>query len=204
MSANEIRIPKQKRSIEKRTAIINASYDLFCEKGYYRTNTAEIAKAAGVSTGIVYSYFHDKKDILKEVVGLYIFRLEEQFRPIFCSTIDRGNIALVIEKFIDLSIASHTMNAAAHNEFLALALLNNDIQVLFNHFESKMLEILYEKLVAAGYLGDLLLERLRICYGIIEQLCHEHIRYKRNDVELSNMKSIAISTIVGLLDMATG
>ena len=64
MATNEVRIPKQKRSIEKKDAIIRASYTLFCEKGYYKTNTAEIAKMAGVSTGIVYSYFQDKKDIL--------------------------------------------------------------------------------------------------------------------------------------------
>ena len=40
MPTNEIRIPKQKRSIEKKDAIIVASYELFCEKGYYKTNTA--------------------------------------------------------------------------------------------------------------------------------------------------------------------
>ena len=48
MATNEVRIPKQKRSIEKKDAIIKASYTLFCEKGYYKTNTAEIAKMAGV------------------------------------------------------------------------------------------------------------------------------------------------------------
>ena len=53
---------------------LHTGHILFCEKGYYRTNTAEIAKAAGVSTGIVYSYFHDKKDILnhREKLELYL------------------------------------------------------------------------------------------------------------------------------------
>lgn len=79
---NEIRIPKQKRSIEKKNAIIKASYDLFCKKGYHKTNTAKIAKAAGVSTGIVYNYFQDKSDILIEVIKSYIYRLEVQFGTI--------------------------------------------------------------------------------------------------------------------------
>ena len=56
MSTNNIREPIQKRSIEKKEKIIEAGFDLICEKGYYNTNTAEIAKAAGVSTGIVYQY----------------------------------------------------------------------------------------------------------------------------------------------------
>ena len=64
MSSNEIREPIQKRSIEKKEKIIKAGFELICEKGYYNTNTAEIAKAAGVSTGIVYQYFKDKHDIM--------------------------------------------------------------------------------------------------------------------------------------------
>lgn len=63
MSENEIREPVQKRSIEKKEKIIKAGFELICEKGYYNTNTAQIAKKAGVSTGIVYQYFKDKHDI---------------------------------------------------------------------------------------------------------------------------------------------
>ena len=66
MSDNTVREPIQKRSIEKKEKIIKYGFELICEKGYYNTNTAEIAKAAGVSTGIVYSYFTDKHDILLE------------------------------------------------------------------------------------------------------------------------------------------
>ncbi len=66
MSSNEIREPIQKRSIEKKEKIIEAGFELICKKGYYNTNTAEIAKLAGVSTGIVYQYFRDKYDILLE------------------------------------------------------------------------------------------------------------------------------------------
>ena len=61
--AEKIREPRQKRSIEKKRKIVMAGFQLFCEKGYYNTNTAEIAKYAGVSTGTVYSYFNDKTDI---------------------------------------------------------------------------------------------------------------------------------------------
>ena len=68
MVTNEVRVPKQKRSILKYDAIVRAGYDLFCQQGYYKTNTAEIAKRAGVSVGVVYSYFQDKKDILMQVI----------------------------------------------------------------------------------------------------------------------------------------
>ena len=66
-----IREPNQERSIEKKNKIIEASYEIFSEAGYYGTNTTDIAKRAGVSTGIVYSYFKDKRDILLYVLNIY-------------------------------------------------------------------------------------------------------------------------------------
>ncbi len=48
-------------SLEKKEEIIKAGFDLMCKKGYYNTNTVEIAKFAGVSTGIVY-YKHPQMD----------------------------------------------------------------------------------------------------------------------------------------------
>ena len=68
MSDAEIREPVQKRSIETKDKIIEAGFELICNDGYYNTNTAKIAKKAGVSTGIVYQYFKDKRDIF--LVGL--------------------------------------------------------------------------------------------------------------------------------------
>ena len=75
MAENEIREPVQKRSIEKKEKIIKHGFELICEKGYYNTNTAEIAKSAGVSTGIVYQYFNDKHDILIEGIKKYASRI---------------------------------------------------------------------------------------------------------------------------------
>ena len=77
---NVVREPRQERSIEKKNRIIEAGYELFSEVGYYGTNTADIAKKAGVSTGIVYGYFQDKRDILISVLDVYI---EKVFEPIY-------------------------------------------------------------------------------------------------------------------------
>ena len=68
MNEYEIRKPIQKRSIEKKEKIIQSGFELICKKGYYNTNTAEIAKNASVSTGIVYQYFKDKHDIFIEAL----------------------------------------------------------------------------------------------------------------------------------------
>ena len=123
-----VRVPQQKRSIEKRNAVVRAGWELFCEKGYYQTNTAEIAKHAGVSTGIVYHYFQDKKAILKEVVALYIAGLEERMLELLDLPSDKGSLMGALERMIDAAAASHTMDRAAHDEFTALALLDDEIR----------------------------------------------------------------------------
>ena len=93
MSLNEIREPIQKRSIEKKEKIIKAGFELICEKGYYNTNTAEIAKVAGVSTGIIYQYFTDKRDIFIEGVKNYSSNIMFPMINILDNTkIDKNNL----------------------------------------------------------------------------------------------------------------
>lgn len=54
---------RQKRTIESREKINRAAWELFQKKGYFQTNTKEIAKRAGVSVGNFYNYYKDKKEV---------------------------------------------------------------------------------------------------------------------------------------------
>ena len=198
---HEIRIPRQKRSIEKKNAIIYAAYELFSSKGYYKTNTAEIAKAAGVSTGIVYNYFADKSDILLEVVNQYRVRLEEQFTAILERDFDRENLSDIVEELINSTLASHTRHVELHNELTALALLEPDIQRIFLQFEETVQDVLCEKLLSAGFPDNSLMAKIRIITGIIEKLSHDYIQHQaKKEDELEEMKELAISIIVSLLN----
>ena len=69
MGEKDIRIPKQKRSMEKKQRIKNVAIRLMSEKGYHSTSSNEIAKEAGVSIGTFYSYYKDKKELYKELVA---------------------------------------------------------------------------------------------------------------------------------------
>ncbi|WP_329886931.1 TetR/AcrR family transcriptional regulator [Pseudoramibacter faecis] len=57
MHSEKTRIPKQKRSIARKRLIKKTALRLFSEKGYSNVSTNEIAKAANVSIGSLYSYF---------------------------------------------------------------------------------------------------------------------------------------------------
>ena len=56
---------KDERLVKKRRdEMIKGAVTLFIEKGYHRTTTREIAKAAGFSIGTLYEYIRSKDDIL--------------------------------------------------------------------------------------------------------------------------------------------
>lgn len=200
MVTNEVRVPKQKRSILKYDAIVRAGYDLFCQQGYYKTNTAEIAKRAGVSVGVVYSYFQDKKDILIQVIDAYLMELEQRFSTVLDEMTAGQELESVIERFAESLRASHRMNQAAHDEFLALALRNEEIRKKFDSFEDKILQELFRELSKRQNIAKVhLMERLRLSYGVIEHLCHDTIWSSATQEEWETAKGLSISMISTLL-----
>jgi AcrR family transcriptional regulator len=51
-----------------RQAIVQAAYRLFLEQGYHATSARDIARAAGLSTGGLYTHFADKEQIFIAVL----------------------------------------------------------------------------------------------------------------------------------------
>lgn len=48
---------------EKQLAIFNAAMEVFGENDYKRASTDLIAKKAGISKGMLFYYFHNKKEL---------------------------------------------------------------------------------------------------------------------------------------------
>ena len=59
---------KEKAENPKARLILDAAFELFCEKGYDATSTDEIAQTAGVSKATVYAHFKSKEKLLLAVV----------------------------------------------------------------------------------------------------------------------------------------
>lgn len=56
---------------ERRQELLEASLELFLEKGYDKTAVKDIVKKVGVTQGLLYYYFPSKEDILKELAEYY-------------------------------------------------------------------------------------------------------------------------------------
>lgn len=52
---------------EKKAQIIDAALKLFSEHGYHGTSTSMIARAAGISKGLLYHYIESKEKLIQEI-----------------------------------------------------------------------------------------------------------------------------------------
>jgi AcrR family transcriptional regulator len=61
----------------RRRQIADAAVQLFIDKGFHKTTTRQIARAAGISIGSLYEYFNCKEDILYLVCDSIHTQVEE-------------------------------------------------------------------------------------------------------------------------------
>lgn len=198
--ASEIREPKQKRSIETKKKIIDASFQLFSESGYFSTNTAEIAKRAGVSTGIIYGYFKDKRDILLEVLELYT---EKAYRPIL-KTFDMVEPPLdfraVVPRIIDGAIATHKNNAKIHEALHSMTHVDHTVNSKFIELEDTITMQFAFRLSSLGYSDEGLHEKIHLAMNIVQSFAHEYVYDKHSYIDYAKMRSIVCDSIVRLFE----
>lgn len=197
MKINEIREPIQKRSIEKKEKIIKAGFELICEKGYYNTNTAEIAKAAEVSTGIIYQYFKDKHDILVEGIKRYA---SDIFYPMLNVTsdikIDKNNLDSILRNMINAFVENHKLSQIAHEEIMSMTHSDKEIAEFFQENEMAMTKNISKILLDNGFDAKNLDEKVLISIHLIDDLCHEIVYHKHKDLDYDIMINLVIDNIL--------
>ena len=199
MSEYEIREPIQKRSIEKKEKIIKSGFELICEKGYYNTNTAEIAKNAGVSTGIVYQYFKDKHDIFIDALKKYADNIFYPMINIQITEFNKTSLKEIFRKMIESFVQNHKLSQSAHEEIMAMAHSDKEVAFYFHKREMEMTIKIYDLLVNNGFNKNNLMEKSHISIGLIDNLCHEIVYHRHDGLDYNVMTDICVDTIVGIL-----
>ena len=197
---DNIREPRQQRAIEKKERIIEAGFNLICRNGYYNTNTAEIAKEADVSTGIIYQYFNDKYDILIE-------GLEKYGNDIFFPMLKTKDIKFRKEDFdkflkqmINHYIDNHKVSNIAHEEIMAMVHSDKRVAEYYYKREMEMTNSLKNILVNNDFVDEYLSEKIHIMLGLIDNLCHEVIYHKHSDMNYDIMTNLIIENIKNLFE----
>lgn len=104
----------------RRRQIVDAAVELFLENGFHKSTTRQIAKAAGISTGLLYEYVTTKEDILFLV----------------CETIHADMHATVTKALAQVEKESHPLAKAIREYFLVCHRLSDHIVLIYQEIHS--------------------------------------------------------------------
>ncbi len=198
---SEVREPIKKTSIAKKDRIIKKGFELMCNKGYHNVSCVDIAKYANVSTGIIYQYFNDKRDIFIEGTKDYADKIMFPMLGIIDNKdVDKKNIREVLVKMINSYIKTHTIKKEAHEELMAMSCLDKDIANIFNDREMLLTMKVSSILIKGGFNDKNIEEKVHLLIGIIDNYCHEVVYHKHNDLNYDVMKEELLDIIVNFLD----
>lgn len=197
---SDTRMPVQKRSMESKKKILDAGFALFCEKGFYKTNTIAIAKRAGVSTGAVYSYFKDKRQI-------YIAAFEDYLNGISSQLIikleSRQPFQLIdfVDSWITFYMDLYADSGGALAQLRMMIVDDEEIRYHFSQLENRYFSNIVEILNKNGIVPNNLLERVYTCCILIDGLRQENSAFSHNGLNFDVFKQQIRESVIRLLNV---
>ncbi len=113
-------IKDKKLVTRRRRQIVDAAVELFMEKGFHKTTTRQIARAAGVSIGLLYEYISTKEDILFLV----------------CEAIHAEMHAAVTQGLDQMEEGAHPLSEAIRKYFLVCHRMSDHIVLIYQEIHS--------------------------------------------------------------------
>ncbi|MGN0676846.1 MAG: TetR/AcrR family transcriptional regulator [Ruminococcus sp.] len=134
-------------SEEKQKNILNASAEVFAEKGYYQASIQNITQKAGVSTGTFYIYYKNKEEVLLAIYQRFFESLNDMIEKKLS-----GNYSDSVQKLIVCTAS--VIKFYASEPQLSLIMLTkiigmskvseNEYYKVFNHICSIFMKIIAE------------------------------------------------------------
>ncbi len=196
--APEIKKPVQSRAVKTREKILDAGMKLFSERGFRKTNTALIAKEAGVSTGVVYRYFTDKEDILMECITVYLAHYKDYVRQSVDAFEHPEDLRGLIRHIIELVNNYQRIMHQAHHEIIHKP--NGEVDMMFylNRIEKESTDMLMEVFADSPYI-EMTIEKGYIIVWLLDRLTEEINYEKHDDADLEKMKEEVVEIIYHMI-----
>lgn len=199
MNNSELRQPVQKRAIEKKEKILECGFKLMCEKGYHNTDAIEIANSAGVSTGTVYQYFVDKRDIFLQGLKKYSKTIMFPIINLKDKKIKKEDLYNEFKAIIEKNIKEHKFSKIAHEEITAMQHTDSEVSKIFHEFEIEATEVFVQFLKDNNIVVDNIYEKAHLAICWIDNLCHEIIYHEHEYMDYVKMTDIVINSLINLL-----
>ena len=193
--------PVQARSQKTKEKLLRAAVTMYAKNGYHSTTVDEIAAEAGVSTGIAYRYFRNKKDLLlsalefasKEVKGIASL---DSIDKLDDNTDFRKYIDTVLKGFEEIHDRFHDI----HEELEGLQHTDEDVRKFFAKVSRDMMENVIDKL--SSFLPDHtnIREKAYLAVSILEQYCHLKMNRELIPLDFDILREKTINTVMMILN----
>ena len=177
----DIREPIRESAIIKKERIIEKGFELMCEKGYHNVNCIDIAKYASVSTGIIYQYFNDKRDIFIAGIKNYFNSIMFPMLDTFESNISVTNLESVLSDIIDSFIDAHKISYRAHEELMSMSHIDPEIKNIFSKSELELTDKIVSSLKKNGFVISNIKEKVHIVIRLVDNFCHEVVYHDHDN-----------------------
>lgn len=104
----------QERSVQTRKRLLEASMDLFVEKGFERTSVREIVTRAKVAKGTFYVHFETKTDVLRGLADRIMEVFQDKFTQLNQSPPSLDDIDQLIYRMAELMAENGKLTALLH------------------------------------------------------------------------------------------
>lgn len=138
---NKARVPRQERGKKTREKILEAARGVFSKKGYYGTDSNQIAAEAGVSTGSFYAYFNDKKHVFIETLKAYNSEvLHKAFHDF--EGIKARNPKDLIRHLLQRLMLAHDFSPKFHKEIISMMHIDSEVFAIQSAEEHKIVQFI--------------------------------------------------------------
>lgn len=192
--------PVQARSQKTRDDLLKAALVMYEKKGYHKTTVDDISVEAGVSTGIAYRYFRNKKDILLSVITYgaehisHIADIDDTPIPETAEDI-RRYLEAILKAFEEFHIRYRDI----HEELEGLQHTDEDVRKLYSEITDEKMKEVISRLAAFLHDDTNIREKAYAAIGIMEQHCHMMMNNELYELNAGIMRDLAVNAVLSIL-----
>lgn len=146
---------------KRRRQLVSAAIKLFCREGFHRTTVQDIARAAGVSAGLVYQYMQDKQDLLFLALS-HIVETNKQEIPAALQGVEDPLLRLrtAVDAYARVMDANREAVLLTYRESKSLTRAYKEVLKTMEIETNDLISACIERCIRAGYLRKIHVELL--------------------------------------------
>ncbi|WP_310483295.1 TetR/AcrR family transcriptional regulator [Chamaesiphon sp. VAR_48_metabat_403] len=136
------RQPRQARSQERVSQILDVAERLFIADGYNATTTNAIASGAKVPIGSLYQFFPDKGAIVGALAMRYTEQLHHRFMELDATEMVSLNLSAYVDRIVDTTAQFFTDYPGYHSIFMQVQGTISELEEIENAADARLIEAL--------------------------------------------------------------